>query len=49
VEKKLESDEPGVLICEVDLTEARDDNHLRDRRPELYRVLTAPGATEGAR
>jgi predicted amidohydrolase len=31
---------PGVLICEVDLSQAKDDNHLKDRRPELYRVIT---------
>jgi N-carbamoylputrescine amidase len=31
---------PGVLIAEVDLSRAKDDNHLRDRRPELYRAIT---------
>ena len=30
----------GVLVYEVDLTRAKDDNHLRDRRPELYTVIT---------
>lgn len=35
---------PGVLICDVDLRRATDDNHLRDRRPELYEAITAlPG------
>ncbi len=33
-------EQPGVLICEVDLSRAKDDNHLKDRRPELYRVIT---------
>jgi predicted amidohydrolase len=32
--------ERAVLICEVDLRDARDDNHLRDRRPELYSTVT---------
>jgi predicted amidohydrolase len=39
---KEESDSPGVLLCDVDLAEARDDNHLRNRRPELYGVITEP-------
>lgn len=33
-------EQPGVLICDVDLSQATDDNHLRDRRPELYRAIT---------
>lgn len=36
------SDAPGVLVTEIDLSRARDDNHLRDRRPELYSILSAP-------
>jgi len=32
---------PGVLICDIDLRRATDDNHLRDRRPELYEAITA--------
>lgn len=39
---KEESATPGLLVCEVDLTGAQDDNHLRDRRPELYKALTRP-------
>ena len=39
VAAKLESNLPDVLVHEVDLEEARDDNHLADRRPELYGVL----------
>lgn len=38
---KREND-PGILICDVDLTRAKDDNHIRDRRPELYGIITAP-------
>ena len=30
---------PGVLICEIDLSEAKDDNHIRDRRPDLYQII----------
>lgn len=33
-------DRPGVLVRTVDLRQAKDDNHLRDRRPELYGILT---------
>ncbi len=39
---KRDSEEPGVLVCEVDLSKAKDDNHLRDRRPDLYGVLVSP-------
>ena len=39
-------DTPGIQICDIDLAEARDDNHLRDRRPELYGVITEGGARE---
>lgn len=31
----------GVLVCEVDLGAAKDDNHLRDRRPDLYGLIAA--------
>ena len=27
---------PHILICDVDLSRAKDDNHLKDRRPEIY-------------
>lgn len=40
VQGKQESEAPGLLVCEVDSTRARDDNHLRDRRPELYAPVT---------
>jgi len=38
IAKRLER--PGVLLCDVDLSLATDDNHLRDRRPELYGPIT---------
>ncbi|MBN2311298.1 MAG: carbon-nitrogen hydrolase family protein [Candidatus Hydrogenedentes bacterium] len=44
IEAKEEGEEPGLLVCELDLAEARDDNHLRDRRPELYVLLTEDAA-----
>ena len=28
------------LICDIDLSQAKDDNHLRDRRPEIYQLIT---------
>lgn len=34
------ADQPGVMTCTIDLREAKDDNHIRDRRPDLYGVLT---------
>jgi predicted amidohydrolase len=43
---KLDRAGPAVLIHEVDLAEAKDDNHLRDRRPDLYRLI---GETASAR
>ena len=42
LEGKLDDEAPGVLVCDLDLTRARDDNHLRDRRPELYGIITEP-------
>jgi predicted amidohydrolase len=32
----------GILTCDLDLAEAKDDNHLQDRRPELYGIITQP-------
>ncbi|HEO71434.1 MAG TPA: carbon-nitrogen hydrolase family protein, partial [Candidatus Hydrogenedentes bacterium] len=32
---------PGVLICDIDLARAKDDNHIADRRPELYGPISA--------
>ena len=31
--------EAGVKFCTIDLSEAKDNNHLQDRRPELYGVI----------
>ena len=39
VEAKLQSNVPDVLVHEVDLAEVTDENHLANRRPELYGVL----------
>jgi len=45
-----EKQTPGILIFDMDLTRATDDNHLRDRRPGLYRIITNPdAATSGSR
>ena len=40
VEAKLQSNLPDVLVHEIDLSEVTDDNHLTNRRPELYGVLS---------
>lgn len=40
------SDELGVLIVDIDLEKARDDNHLADRRPELYGLLAQPRSAD---
>ena len=41
-------EKPGVLLCEIDLAEAKDDNHIRDRRPELYEIIAAPKEDQAA-
>lgn len=38
---QVDGDEPAYTITTIDLGEAKDDNHLRDRRPELYGELSA--------
>ncbi|MBI4658999.1 MAG: carbon-nitrogen hydrolase family protein [Verrucomicrobia bacterium] len=38
---------PRVMICDIDLSQAKDDNHLRDRRPEIYRSLTEGRSPKG--
>jgi len=40
IDAKLQSNIPDVLVHEVDLSEVTDDNHLADRRPELYGVIS---------
>ncbi len=37
---RVDSGEPGVSVTEIDLREAKDDNHILDRRPELYKPLS---------
>ena len=32
-------DTPGVLVCDIELSESKEDNHLQDRRPDLYGAL----------
>ncbi len=44
VAAKSEEPGPAVLSCEIDLSKATEDNHLRDRRPELYQILIVPNA-----
>jgi predicted amidohydrolase len=40
IDAKLQSNVPDVLVHQVDLSEVTDDNHLADRRPELYEMLS---------
>lgn len=40
LDAKLQSSVPDVLIHEIDLATATGGNHLEDRRPELYGVLS---------
>lgn len=39
LEAKLQSSDPAVLVHEIDLANVREDNHLSNRRPELYGIL----------
>ena len=39
---EAEANDPRVLVVDLDLKLARDDNHLPDRRPEIYRAITEP-------
>ncbi|HPO16270.1 MAG TPA: carbon-nitrogen hydrolase family protein [Candidatus Hydrogenedentes bacterium] len=39
---KRESERPGLLVCDIDLLQSKEDNHLEDRRPELYAPLISP-------
>ena len=38
---------PGVMLCDIDLNTATGDNHLRDRRPELYGIIADPDVRLG--
>ncbi len=37
---KLQSNVPGILTCDIDLSRVSDAHHLRDRRPQLYDEIT---------
>jgi predicted amidohydrolase len=37
---KKETEAPGIMVCDLDLNNAKDDIHLRDRRPDLYDIIT---------
>ena len=39
---KLQSNVPGMLVADLDLSLVTDVHHLRDRRPELYEELARP-------
>ena len=39
--KHAEGD-PDTLAVDLDLTQAKEDHHLRDRRPDLYGIIVAP-------
>ena len=39
---KLQTNMPGMLVCDVDLSEVSDKRHIRDRRPELYGEIAQP-------
>ncbi|MBN1420073.1 MAG: carbon-nitrogen hydrolase family protein [Planctomycetes bacterium] len=38
--RRVDGREPGLLVETIDLARAKDDNHIRDRRPELYEIIT---------
>ena len=42
IDARRKGEKAGVLVCDVNLARAKDDNHIRDRRPELYGIITAP-------
>ena len=37
---QVDDGKPGYSITTIDLTEAKDNNHIQDRRPELYGTLS---------
>jgi predicted amidohydrolase len=39
---KMQSNVPGILVCDVDLSQVTENRHLNDRRPELYKDLALP-------
>jgi predicted amidohydrolase len=36
---KMQSNVPGILVCDIDLSQVTEEKHMKDRRPELYRDL----------
>ena len=40
IDAKLQSSAPDVLVHQIDMSEVTDGNHLADRRPELYGILS---------
>lgn len=45
---KAEGETPAVLFCDVDLAEAKDNNHLKDRRPDIYGPIVQRPASNGS-
>lgn len=39
---KLQSNVPGILVADMDLSRVSEKSHIRDRRPELYKELAVP-------
>ncbi|MEK7409213.1 MAG: carbon-nitrogen hydrolase family protein [Acidobacteriota bacterium] len=39
---RLQSNVPGILVCDLDLSQVTESRHLRDRRPELYKDIAGP-------
>jgi len=39
---KLQSNLPGILVYDVDISRVTDTTHIVDRRPELYKAITEP-------
>ncbi|QDT98217.1 carbon-nitrogen hydrolase family protein [Gimesia aquarii] len=38
-DKNDKDDAPQILICDINLSQAKENNHLQDRRPEIYGPL----------
>jgi predicted amidohydrolase len=39
---KLQSNRPGMLVVDIDLSQVTSNRHMQDRRPELYKDLALP-------
>jgi predicted amidohydrolase len=42
IEAKLQSNVPGMLVCDADLAGVTETRFIKDRRPELYDEIAAP-------